>query len=417
MNLGEAYLYSEADSCYYYANQGLKLAQKLEDRKEESLCLSLLGRTLCMTGNLAQGLDYSLKSLHLAERLGEPNTIFNAFNTLGGTYFAQNDFRKALEYYFRSLTLAQRIKDEYYILNARENIGDVYSRLNVFDSVFYFTDLAFRKSKEIKDTSGMVDEVNNLGDVYAKLNEDSLALGYYQLALRYEFGMDEMDETCGTLLGLAGIFKKQNKEDSALIYGYRSMNLAVASKFSGLQMEASKFLASIYEAQKNTDSAFKYLKLTLSLKDSLFTEEKSKSLQNMTFEENIHQQELANQKNRAEEDATKNLELLAIGVFIPIFFLFVLFLSRIKVKARFVEFLGILSLLMFFEFITDLLYPFVNSLTNESPVWEMLILVIIAALLEPLNYRMEKWVKTRLVHTHDHAPKPVMPEAISYDDE
>ncbi len=77
------------------------------------------------------------------------------------------------------------------------------------------------------------------------------------------------------------------------------------------------------------------------------------------------------------------------------------------------EFLGILSLLLFFEFITDLIYPYVSDLTNDSALWEMLILVIVAALLEPLNNSMEHWVKERLVHKHVREPVTVMIESIS----
>jgi hypothetical protein len=63
-----------------------------------------------------------------------------------------------------------------------------------------------------------------------------------------------------------------------------------------------------------------------------------------------------------------------------------------------VEFLGILSLLLFFEFITDLVYPYVSKLTSENPIWEMLCLVMLAALLEPVNFKLEHWVKMHLVH-------------------
>jgi hypothetical protein len=138
--------------------------------------------------------------------------------------------------------------------------------------------------------------------------------------------------------------------------------------------------------------------------------EKQRAIQNLTFNENIRQQEIADQKKKDEENHTRNLQLLAIGVFIPVFFIGVLFLSRTKVKPRVVEFLGILSLLLFFEFITDLIYPYESQLTNENPIWEMLFLVALAALLEPLNFRLEHWVKGHLVHKPVHQVVPVMVE-------
>ena len=83
--------------------------------------------------------------------------------------------------------------------------------------------------------------------------------------------------------------------------------------------------------------------------------------------------------------------------------------------SRVVEFLGILSLLLFFEFITDLAYPFISQLTNENPIWEMLFLVLLAALLEPLNFKLEHWVKGHLVHKPVSVPVPLTVENSLYD--
>jgi hypothetical protein len=167
-------------------------------------------------------------------------------------------------------------------------------------------------------------------------------------------------------------------------------------------------LARFYRKADITDSAYFYLYQYSSLKDSVFSREKISQMQNLGYEENLRQQEIAAQKKRTQEQQIRSLQLLGIGIFIPVFFLIVLFLSRTKVSPRVVEFLGILSLLMMFEFITDLIYPYVGDLTNENPVWEMLILVVIAAILEPLNNRLEHFVKQHLVHKTALVPVPVI---------
>jgi hypothetical protein len=141
-------------------------------------------------------------------------------------------------------------------------------------------------------------------------------------------------------------------------------------------LNASNFLADYYKEHHMVDSAYRYLSAVIATKDSLFGQEKIRAIQNLSFDETMRQQEIAAQKKEAEENHVRNLQLLAIGVFIPMFFLGVLFLSRTRVRPRIVEFLGMLSLLLFFEFITDLVYPYVSQLTNENPIWEMTFLVI-----------------------------------------
>jgi hypothetical protein len=58
--LGHAFLYSNPDSCYYYTNKELQLAQKLHDQKEETFCLSLMGATISYIGNYPKALEISL---------------------------------------------------------------------------------------------------------------------------------------------------------------------------------------------------------------------------------------------------------------------------------------------------------------------------------------------------------------------
>jgi hypothetical protein len=74
----------------------------------------------------------------------------------------------------------------------------------------------------------------------------------------------------------------------------------------------------------------------------------------------------------------------------------VVFLYRIKVKPRIIEFLGIMNILLVFEFVTDLTFPLISDWSNESPLWEMLILLLVATILEPLNFKMESWLKRKL---------------------
>ena len=50
-----------------------------------------------------------------------------------------------------------------------------------------------------------------------------------------------------------------------------------------------------------------------------------------------------------------------------------------------------------FEFLNLLLHPFLERITHHTPVFMLLGLVCIAALLVPLHHRLEKWTTNKLV--------------------
>jgi NADH:ubiquinone oxidoreductase subunit 6 (subunit J) len=75
-----------------------------------------------------------------------------------------------------------------------------------------------------------------------------------------------------------------------------------------------------------------------------------------------------------------------------------LLLSRsIITNTKVIEFLGVIALLIVFEFFNLLLHPFLEKTTNHSPVLMLLALVCIAALLVPLHHKLEKFANATLV--------------------
>ena len=77
--------------------------------------------------------------------------------------------------------------------------------------------------------------------------------------------------------------------------------------------------------------------------------------------------------------------------------LFLLFSRTVIANEKWISFFGIVALLIVFEFLNLLLHPFLEGITNHSPVLMLLALVCIAALLVPLHHKLEKWAKTKLV--------------------
>jgi amino acid transporter len=54
------------------------------------------------------------------------------------------------------------------------------------------------------------------------------------------------------------------------------------------------------------------------------------------------------------------------------------------------------GLLLVFEFINLFIHPYLGRITDHSPIWMLLILVCLAALLVPLHHRLENWITHRL---------------------
>lgn len=88
--------------------------------------------------------------------------------------------------------------------------------------------------------------------------------------------------------------------------------------------------------------------------------------------------------------------MIAFGLISFVIFFF-LFSHSVIADQRLIKFLGVLSLLVFFEFLNLLLHPFLGEITHHQP-WMMLsAMVVIAALIIPLHHKLEHWITHRLI--------------------
>jgi len=148
----------------------------------------------------------------------------------------------------------------------------------------------------------------------------------------------------------------------------------------------------------NVDSAFKYSELSRITNDSLFNAKAIQQTQLMTFEDELRQQKSAEEKIKEEQQRKENIQyaLLALGI-VAFIILFLMLSRRHITNTKLIQFLGVVALLLVFEFLNLLLHPFLERITNHSPVLMLLALVCIASLLVPLHHKLEKWATHKLV--------------------
>jgi NADH:ubiquinone oxidoreductase subunit 6 (subunit J) len=137
--------------------------------------------------------------------------------------------------------------------------------------------------------------------------------------------------------------------------------------------------------------------------DSLFNIRAIQQVQLMTFEEEARQDELKIKDLKAAEQREKHIQYALLAFGIIFFVMMFLLLSRSLItNTRVIELLGLIALLIVFEFLNLLLHPFLQNVTNDSPLLMLLALVIIAALLVPMHHRLEKWATAKLVAKNKH---------------
>jgi tetratricopeptide (TPR) repeat protein len=450
---------ADSQKSFRFANQAISLAETINYKKGKALAFFRLGISYSWHNNIAESNKNLNTALKLYQEVGDKNRIAQIYNELGGNYFEQGFYSDAIANLYNSLKIHEEIGNKKAAAENLQGISVMYWEQGNDSDALKTVQEGLKLCKEIGDSTAMGQSLSFMGEVYTNmgkyveaLQNDSDALKIYQKlgprgpawgTIMCYVSIADIDEKFGEIAYAAGdkstasnkyqeAYKNylpglnywkgsQELVNLAEIYnkvGFNQVKLndlsAARESFqNGLQISAKislrEEMRNSYQGLSIVDSitgdfrhALDHYKTYILYRDSLVNEKTKKKTIQAELQYEADKKTAIAKALAEKKDAERTTQLTGIAVFIPIFFLFVLFLSRIKVKARLVAFLAVMGLLLSFEFITDLIFPYISGWTNDSPLWETFILVVIAALIEPINYRLERWVKTKLAHKPIH---------------
>ncbi len=394
---------SDPEKSILVSQQALYMARSIKYTEGLSRSLGVLANGFINIGNYPRALDYHLQKLKIEEKRNKPRNMGSVLINIGIVYVLEQEYQKALLYYRKadSVITSNNVEDLVYQVNL--NLGDAFDKLNILDSAYHYYNMSLLRAKAINNIYYAGISKIGLGHYYRKKgNFDSSAINY---RTAIDILTKENDDflLCETTLGFAKLFKQNKQLDSAQHYAALSINIAKRGGFLSNELDAAEFLKNHYKEERNIDSAFAYYTIVQTLNDSINSKTKVRELQILSINEQTRQLQLEEDKRLAAKERSQQLQMLFIALFIPGFFIFTLLLSRVRIPIRMVKILGVLSLLIFFEFLTLLLHPTVKEVTHHTPVLEMLIFVAIASFLIPLHHRVEHWLIEKLVQIRERS--------------
>lgn len=395
--LSNAYCYFKPDTFMFLSLQAHSLAEQINFTRGEIASLTNICVAYSMFGNYPKALDVALQTLEMCEETNDKKRIFNALTNIGYIYTELGDYPKALDYIHKSQATAMEIKNENNLAMAFVNLGDIYLESDQLDSALFYTKEGYEICLRLNITDLIGIALNNLGSIYSKKGKNELAMDYYRQCIPYYKEINDDEGICISSFGMAELFQKSGQNDSSLYYARHSLFIAQNTGLTSRVLDASVFLAEYYKNIKAYDSAFVYQEITIAAKDSLFNQEKMRQVEALSINEIVRQQEILDAKRKAEINHRNILQMIGVAIFIILFILFVIILSRRKIKPRIIEMLSTITLLLFFEFTYLLVDPYVVTLTQEIPIFILAVYLLIAIIIEPIYDRLENFMMKKFV--------------------
>ena len=379
------------------AEKFLLQSQKNNNKVNEAMSLSGIGYNYMSFGNNSKSLEYNLKATELAQETGNGKLIAFTKHNLAHNYKVLADYPKAIRLYLSAEESFSKLKD-YVMQNlALTSLAEVYLLKNNLDSALIYVQRNYELSMQNNYYDYLSYTYGYLGSIHGKMGNSSLAISYFNLGIKEGIRTKSARALNTIYTVVAQYFNDSNQNDSSVVYAKKAIAVVRQTAFSNRSIIPAKLLLDIYR-NSNIDSAFKYSEMYRIANDSLFSAKIIQQTQLLTFEDELRQQKLTEEKTKVEVQREQNLQYALIALGIITFIILFLLLSRSFItNTRLIEFLGVMALLIVFEFLNLLLNPFLERVTNHTPLFMLLAMVCIASLLVPVHHRVEKWSTAKLV--------------------
>lgn len=295
-----------------YGRQSLALARRLHFATGECRSLLMLGWAFMRAGNYPTAVQTQLQARRLAEQMGFAGGIIHADNAIGYAYSEQGNYPAALRYYRRATALARQRRDYVLLTPILGNIGQAWLNLGRPDSARRYLREGYAFDLKFRDRHSEIGDLSLLGDIEAGSGNAGLAQAYYLKTIARAQGMPVSYALCRAYLGLARLAGAGNQAAQALAYGREALEASRRGGYAKGVFEASAYLAEVYRARHDYPTAYRYLAAAGATRDSLFSQVKLAQLQALAFGEQLHQQELAEQ--RLSSAAARRQRLLLAGL-------------------------------------------------------------------------------------------------------
>jgi two-component sensor histidine kinase len=348
--LGWELRFADSKEAEKLADEMIRMASRGKDHRSLAQAYKIKGFLRVLEQKIEECLAMYTRSMEQAKLVNDGYTLAHVTGLIAGMYQDKGDFDRMIQYFLEGLQIAEKYKVDEMIAFLSNCIGEAYSDAGrpvsvtlpyyqraleienriqnwqyvgmIWSNIAKDNMLSGNKREAEKAAEQAISYINRKADrayVYATVTTDIgevyLGIGKYREAEGYLLKSLHILDSLGTkdnvlipLGALSQLYKKTNEAAKANAYAQRLLTLSTAYKSKRYQRDSYEVLSSVAKKSGDPELALKYYELYKLFNDSLFNENREKTIAEAENRVKLIQKELE-VKYEAEKKAKENEEL------------------------------------------------------------------------------------------------------------
>ncbi|MCB0749880.1 MAG: tetratricopeptide repeat protein [Ignavibacteriae bacterium] len=273
-------------------------------------------------GNYETALKFLMNALKSFKEYGDKKFISDCYENFGNVYKELNDFSRAISYYKLSTEIAEKIDDKYRLLSRYANLANSFASLNDNENALMYFSKTLELAQSIGDKARMSEIYIMLSNFYKQNKDLKLARNYLDKSLNISTEIGDSVSIVSALNKLSELYFIEKDYKNSLKFSTDAFSISKKKNLLKLVSESSKNMSQAAASMNDFKSAYNYLDIHKTAKDSLLNLEKLKVLEDTEAKYKLEQ--LENEKNKVENEAliaesqlqNRNLLVLILGILI-----------------------------------------------------------------------------------------------------
>ncbi len=278
-NLANVYEYkSQTDSSLIYHQKALALRLKSDDYIKIGDSYNNIGIAYDKLGNFPKSLDNYFRALRHYEKQNDAEKQAMVFSNIGIVYKAQKEYEKTLQYYKKAHRIYSDLNSDFGMAVSEGNIGGVLLLLKRYEEAIAYSERAKKLYEKIDYERFAAYPLINIASAYEGLQNYPKAEQYYRQAIDLHKKYQNSYEIANSLKSYASLLQHQNKNEESIEKLQEALGYAKRSNGVLLEVEIRRILAKAYANTRNFGEAYAQMEVYATGRDSLFEQEKTKTV-------------------------------------------------------------------------------------------------------------------------------------------